>query len=481
MVQLELDLASGQDNRAPTVACTYRFTRDALVEELPDTRVVYGLWDKLFGCWVINSRTTAFREVIPTWRPLNLNGVWRDQSEVRASDDKSFPSALSPRWRYEANAAFAGLFSGIPQRIRSVVGSLDYFQWLALDLIWQHPPFARFLDEEIFNDTQQFVFACFVLAKAEKLPRRRRRDLAERMMTCKRTDLLSEFSGTTCTRATLRAINKLGETPCEKHVYRAIIEFMANEETAKAFSHAEKIDPCAIDVLNTLDHGFLLPNVVRIFLSEPAMVAAFQAAIGDNGYSGILAVCDLFPEAPASCQRRAIDSLARVRTFGEFMAWGDKWEERLVEIVRFPIPPIGRRQGLIPLSSPAAMRTAAREMQNCLGDMIPDVLSREVFFYHWNGPEPATVMLDQDPEEGWQFSEALGFDNEPLADHTRNHIQSLIENPLRAGITTDRSEPGTNSPEKPGESIATASLHRALKRSSPDLSEDEIEEIIRLS
>jgi hypothetical protein len=481
MVQLELDLASGQDNRIPTVACTYRFTRDALVEELPDTRVVYGLWDKLFGCWVINSRTTAFREVIPTWRPLNLNGVWRDQSEVRASGDQSFPSALSPRWRYEANAAFAGLFSGVPQRIRSVVGSLDYYQWLALDLIWQHPPFARFLDEEIFNDTQQFVFACFVLAKAEKLPRRRRRDLAERLMTCKRTDLLSEFSGVTCTRATLRAINKLGETPCEEHVYRAIIEIMANEEAAKALSHAGEIEPYAIEALNTLNRAFLLPNVIRVFLSEPDVALALRTMSGGPGFFGVEAVVELFPETPEPWRRRAIDSLARVGTIDEFIAWGDKWEERLVEIVRFPVPPIGPRQGLIPLSSPAAMRTAAREMQNCLAEMIPDVLSREVFFYHWNGPEPATVMLDQYPEEGWQFSEALGFDNEPLTDHTRNHIQSLIENPLRAGLTTDQGVSATNPPEKPRESIAAASLRRTLKRSSPDLSEDEIEEIIRLS
>ncbi len=481
MVQLELDLFPCRENRAPTVACTYRFTREALVEELPDTRVVYGLWPKLFGCWVVDSRTNAAREFIPTWRPLNSNGVWRDQRDVRTSDGRSFPGALSPRWRYEANAAFAGLFSGIPQRIRSVVGSLDYYQWLALDLIWQHPPFARFLDEEIFNDTQQFVFACFVLAKAEKLPRRRRRDLALQMMTRKRTDLLSELSGAMCARATLRVINKLGETPCEEHVYRAIIQFMANEDAAKALSHAEEIDPLAIEALNTLDRAFLLPNVIRAFLSEPDVALALRTMSGGPGFFGVEAVVELFPETPEPWQRRVIDSLARVGTIDEFMAWGDKWEERLVEIVRFPVPPIGPRQGLIPLSTPAAMRAAAREMQNCLGEMIPDVLSREVFFYRWDGSEPATVMLDQNPEGGWRFSHALGFGNEPLADHTRSHIQSLIENPFRAGMTPDRGVSATNPSEKPGESFATASLRRTLRRSSPDLSEDEIEEIIRLS
>jgi hypothetical protein len=221
--------------------------------------------------------------------------------------------------------------------------------------------------------------------------------------------------------------------------------------------------------------------LIRVFLSEPDVALALRTMSGGPGFFGVEAVVELFPETPELWQRRVIDSLARVGTIDEFIAWGDKWEERLVEIVRFPVPPIRPRRGLIPLSSPAAMRAVAREMQNCLADMIPDVLSREVFFYRWNGSEPATVMLDQDPEEGWQFSEALGFDNEPLADHTRSHIQSLIENPLRAGMVTDQGESGTTPPEKPGESIATASFRRTLKRSSPDLSEDEIEEIIRLS
>jgi hypothetical protein len=482
MVQLELDLAPRQENRAPIEACTYRFTREALVEELPDTRVVYGLWDKLFGCWVTNSRTNASREFIPTWRPLNSNGVWRDQREVRSDNSRSFPSALSPRWRYEANAAFAGFFSGIPQRIRSVVGSLDYYQWLALDLIWQHPPFARFLDEEIFNDTQQFVFACFALAEAGKLPRRRRRDLAEQMMTRKRTDLLSEFSGVSCTRATLRAINKLGEAPCEEHVYRAIIEFMANEETAKALSHAEKIDRVSIGTLSALNRAFLLPNVIRIFLSEPAMVGALRTMMADTGHSGVLMVCELFREASEPWQRRVIVSLAQAKTFEEFLAWGKKWEERLIEIVHFPAPPIEPLRGLIPISSPSAMRATAHEMQNCLGRMIPEVLAHQVFFYRWNGPEPVTVMLDQDPEEGWRFSNALGFDNEPLADHTSSYIRSLIENHLRTGAETDLSGSGTRgSPEKPGEPLATTNLRGALRHSSPGPSEDEIAEIIRLS
>jgi hypothetical protein len=256
---------------------------------------------------------------------------------------------------------------------------------------------------------------------------------------------------------------------------------MANKEAAKALSHADEIDPYAIEALNTLNRAFLLPNVIRVFLSEPDVAVALRTMSGGPGFFGVEAVVELYPETPEPWRRRVIASLARVGTIDEFVAWGDKWEERLVEIVRFPVPPIRPRQGLFPLSSPAAMRTAAREMQNCLGEMIPDVLSREVFFYHWNGPEPATVMLDQDPEEGWQFSEALGFDNEPLTVHTRNHIQSLIENPLRAGVTTDWSESETNPPEKSGESFATANLRRTLRRSNPVLSEDEIEEIFQLS
>ena len=109
-VQLELNLTPRGGNCASIETWKYRFTKSAMVEELGSTRYIYGLWDKLFGCWKVDTRTSRPCEIIPTWPPLNLNGVWRDHYEIRATGVRELSKALPPRWRYEANAAFAGLF-----------------------------------------------------------------------------------------------------------------------------------------------------------------------------------------------------------------------------------------------------------------------------------------------------------------------------------------------------------------------------------
>ena len=73
------------------------------------------------------------------------------------------------------------------------------------------------------------------------------------------------------------------------------------------------------------------------------------------------------------------------------------------------------------------MRREAREMQNCLDEMVPGVVEGSTYFFHWNGGEPATVMLVRDPGHGWCFQKALGFDNQPVGRKTNLYIHSLIQ------------------------------------------------------
>ncbi len=427
MRQLELNLTSRDGNCASIGTWKYRFTKSAMVEDLGQARYIYGLWEKLFGCWKVDTRTNIAREIIPTWAPLNPNGVWRDHCEIRATGVRGLSKVLPSRWRYEANAAFAGMFSGIPQRMRSVVGSLGRYQWLALDLIWQQPDFARFLDEEIFNNNQQFVFACFALSEGERLLRTERNDFARMLMRNKRTELLSAISGVDCSKATLRALNKLGDLPCHKGVYQAVIECMADGKTAKAFSHAKAIDPETVEALNALPREFLLPNVVWIFLNN-LLAAGCLGLLMDNTLSlDIRILVGIFPGAPSDLRERALHSLTRVRNFVQFLDWSARWEKRFSEVVEFPTPPVCRRDPLVPLTSTKSMMDEALQMQNCLAALIPSVIDGNAYFCHWDGGERATVRLGLDPGAGWHFEKALGFDNEPLDNQTESYIRLFVE------------------------------------------------------
>ena len=126
-------------------------------------------------------------------------------------------------------------------------------------------------------------------------------------------------------------------------------------------------------------------------------------------------------------RRRTLESLKRVRTLDNLLAWSERWEGRLTEAVSFPPPPIGSCAHLTPLSTADAMRREALEMQNCLDEIVPGVLEGSTYFFHWNGGEPATVMLVRDPGHAWQFQKALGFDNQPVDHKTVLYIHSLIQ------------------------------------------------------
>jgi hypothetical protein len=44
------------------------------------------------------------------------------------------------------------------------------------------------------------------------------------------------------------------------------------------------------------------------------------------------------------------------------------------------------------------MRRESLPTRNCLHTLENDALTGETYYYHWAGTEPATVMLERDPE-----------------------------------------------------------------------------------
>lgn len=430
MRQLELNLTPRSEHRASVDPWRYRFTDNALIEEWGGRRIVYGLWEKLFGCWIVDINNYRSREIVPTWRPLNRNGVWRDQAEIRRFGGAPPPKALASKWRYEANAAFAGYFTGIPHRLRAVVAPLDHHQWLGLDLAWQEPRFADFLDAEFFNGTEQYVYACFELAKAANLNRARRRHFVETLLHCKRTEFMAEITGHPCSRTTLRVINKLGGEPLSAELYRTVIACMNDTRAAKALCHAECIDPDTIQVLSHLPSEFLVPGVVRILLEDPALATCWL----EDGYTGMLGVTrhlqELLSSAPDAWRSRIMTALRGVSDVEELGNWAARWQDRLTEFLRFPPPPFPTQGRLAPIATAAEMRSEARRMRNCLRRKIASVIDNRAYFFHWDGEEQATVLIENESGRGWRFTEALGRDNTRLSPQTVAYICALVERAL---------------------------------------------------
>jgi len=418
MRQLELNLINGNGEPPPPSNWSYRLTKDGLIEELGNKRYVYGAWDRFFGCWEIDLETRTSREIIPDWPILNGSGVWVDPEENGWKSREGSIVQPAPRWRYEAKAAFAGYFSTIPSRTRGLISSLGTYQWLALDLIWQVPAFARFLDQEVFADNEQYIFACFTLSRISWESRKRRRELAQLIMTRKRREFLSELSGSPCRKATIRMLIKLGGEPQKKEVYLNLIESMNTPKLAKILSHAKQVTPELITTLNTLPTEFRLPNIPHLLLDQDTEIYA-------------LAVLKKIIEQLDPGERgKVADSFRHIRSLDELDDWHSKWGWKFLRHESFPFPPFPGTDRLRPLTNIDALLKEARRMGNCLDTLIEDVLDGGVYFYHWVGPEPATVMLRSDCQIGWGLYEALGKNNEGLKYVTRQLIEETVAEQL---------------------------------------------------
>jgi hypothetical protein len=428
MRQLEFNLTPQAEHDRGGNPWKYRYTDNALVEEIGDKRIVYGLWESLFGCWIVDPVSRRSREIVPTWRPLNQNGIWRDQWDIRFPFAPVSMGAVSPRWRYEANAAFAGYFTGIPQVARTLVASFEHFQWLGLDLIWKDQRFASFLDDELFNERQQFFFACSAMAKATDQTRAWRHVFVEALMSEKRADLLSDISGLPCSKATLRAIYKLGPTPCSRDIYLSLINFLNEHPSSKAFRHADHIPPRIISLLEKMPRELLQTNILTFLLRDLDLITGGVETVEECLALPIDYIFDLFSVAPVKLKAAMTVSLRQVQSLEQLCKYVYRWEPRLIEAIEFPPPPVqGFENQLIPLNSAAAMREEGRQMRNCLADLIPHVLRGSAYFFHWEDAVPATVMIENTPENGWRFYSALGKENKPLPEKIEIQLQSLVD------------------------------------------------------
>ena len=293
-------------------------------------------------------------------------------------------------------------------------------------MIWQVPEFAYFLDEEMFNGTQQYVYACIALSDAGSLSREMRRDLVKKVMGAKRVELLSRLSVMPGSTKTLRLLNKLGDQPHLPGTYLGLMEFLASDPNAKELLHADSFEADAIDLLNRFPSGFLTPDLTRLILREPDECKALSSCDEYQPGAGFRTLLSVYPRLSVDWQTRVRASLKRVPSGGVLAKWGERWTQRLSEVIEFPAPPFEAIQRLVPLVTAKAVRQEALTMQNCISSMMGRVLAGEIFFYNWDGPEPATVMLQQSPDSGWKFAEAYGYGNKQLPPQTLDYLSHVV-------------------------------------------------------
>jgi hypothetical protein len=415
--QIELGLSADPDSEViPIWRC--RFTKNTLVEELGGVRLEFGLWDRLFGCWKISDVGHRATEFVPEWPVLTGSGMWLTGPSLGDPSKKDGP--ISARRRWPSEAAFSAYFSAIPQVYRRLVACLGRFQWLALDLIWQNPEFAQFLDSEIFDNGPQYLYACFVFGEATELSRRERRSFSMELMHSKRTDLLSRISGEDCPPSFLKALTKLGDQPLDPSTYTCLLKAVKDPEVKSRIAHASSLPEAFVQSIGSIPRIFFLPNVVTI-LTQLA-----DDEVGDLVFYYLGEIAHLSARAGSEFPNRAAESLKGVGTLDAFMDWYDQWSEHLFSQIHFPPAPLQSHASLEPLTSRSAMRSEALDMQNCLDTCISEVLDGDVYYYSWTGDERATLCIQPVGSDRWGLAEILGFGNEQVSPALKKFAGSLV-------------------------------------------------------
>jgi hypothetical protein len=431
MEQIEMEFDPSLGPKSLVGPQRYRFTRDALVVDFEGRQLLFGLWNRLHGFWRVDRTSGQVEEALPHWwRPLNEQGVWSLSPDAPNSRVGFVPKPGKSPLRYEANAAFVAYFDGIPKRIRRLVGGLEDFQWLALDLIWQVPEFAAFLDDEIHEKRIQYFFACCALAGVVRMPRTERWKFAKSIMATRRPEFLTRLSGIKCTKSTIRILYKLGTKAQGANCYQFLLRAAHEPAAAKVFAHAPRIKPAGIEAWLELPEPARLPNLLGFIIAEPDI------------FEDLGEIARQIPKDMPAIWDRMEQSLSTVCAASDIAEWCEKWEERILDEVDFPKAPFAGCEQLRPLNSGQEMRREAREMHNCLVDMISTVLRGRAYFYHWDGPLPSTVMLEPCSGGGWYVSEILGRDNAVIAGQSVRRITRLIEQRLRMP------SPNTQSPNQ---------------------------------
>ena len=445
---------------------SHRMERQSLVVDTDNYTLIFGHWSDLYGTWATDRSNGTTVELIHQWNPFNrLGNFEKDQDLNRRSRYSPFPR----HWLAwcEICSGFIAYFSQIPLRIRRLVGQLGDHQWLALDLIWQEPEFAWFLEETIAQGRQHYFHACVELAGAADMSRLDRNGFARLLMYERGAVVLSTLTGDSHSRRSIRILVKIiDHSAWKREWYVEFLQLSLTRTGAKAMLHASDIGYLGLPLWRCLPEKLQSSSLLRVFFENV-----------DEARSFIAEIEEFFNSLPDSILDRLKESLSSISRPCHLEYWVYDNLSRVVASLPFPLPPIPGTTELIPLASDTAMRHETRLMSNCVVQDVWGVRSGSRFYFHWQGLEEATVLLSRQGQEEWQFSEILGPNNEPVSQQTRLYVENLVGtqlkdtqgsdfsevpsvhgllNPLSANDNTSMTEVSSLSTLKPGDHVVLA-------------------------
>lgn len=208
---------------------TFRLYKNVLIERLGrNKRIIYGRWNRQFGCWFEQNSKTPHDPTIPYWEILEPNGAPRIFS---VTCNNSFPVGESgsllkylrlccadfhipPDYEIKGNdeSALVEFYEEIPIELRRLAAPFGVWQWNILEGIRYSDGFGAFLKSEIDTFGRSYVVACLALGRAHMRSKRVRLRFLKSISLGKRQRILGLMTGMTWEESAMRTLREFDGT-----------------------------------------------------------------------------------------------------------------------------------------------------------------------------------------------------------------------------------------------------------------------------
>lgn len=307
--------------------------------------------------------------------------------------------------------AITAYYDTIPLPYRRLAGAFGFGQkqWIVLESARYVPGFARFLRREIDCFGTIFITACWAAVDASEMTADERCQFNIRVMTEPRAPLLSELYNLLVDRSAVRLLRNFSDGPLTRTSFETLFQFASHTNVRSALSPLDQFDPKIVEFVSALPLWLAEPWFVRLCVDLNAQCFNVKNLIPD-------CVRNAAPDTRASLIRSLKDSA--LDDGDDLYAFFQAWAEKISGRSRFPEPPIGESEFLVPIASYKALKREALEMSNCVKDYDRQIQSGTTYFYQWTGEERATVQVSKATDGVWGITEALGKNNDELSEKT---------------------------------------------------------------
>jgi hypothetical protein len=238
-------------------------------------------------------------------------------------------------------------------------------------------------------------------------------------------DLISAAFGRPVPGGYLRALQRIGYKPLERpHLYRRLFEIFTDEaekQKAHALRFCGPIDATRIEIVDALDPVLVHPEILK----RTRNVAKAHEA--NDLIHFLKQVCS------SATDEALVAGLSIALETGDLDEFAQGWMEKADQL---PPPPFLSQDGVIALTSAAAMIETGKFMNNCLDTKVAEVALGLAYFY-WAEVAisnevsiPVVVELQPMSNGTWAVSEIHGKGNRPPTSEVK---AALVKRLLRLG------------------------------------------------